>query len=165
MSKVLAKGSTVEEAIVNGLAELKIDRDDASIRVVATESKGFLGFIGRKPAEVEIARKDEAIFYSDKLSQILKKMGFGNVSLDMENANGIVHLNIASAEDMGGLLIGRSGRTLDAMEHLLRRIAENKGFDTKKVKLDVENYRKRSGGRERFSNRSDRSERRAPAKV
>ncbi|HEM3625343.1 TPA: RNA-binding cell elongation regulator Jag/EloR [Streptococcus suis] len=46
-------GSSVEEAIQNGLVELNIPRKKAHITVVAREKKGFLGF-GKKPAIVDI---------------------------------------------------------------------------------------------------------------
>ena len=46
-------GTTVEEAIQNGLNELNIPRKNAHITVLAREKRGFLGF-GKKPAQVEI---------------------------------------------------------------------------------------------------------------
>ncbi|HFI0000552.1 TPA: RNA-binding cell elongation regulator Jag/EloR [Streptococcus suis] len=46
-------GSSVEEAIQNGLVELNIPRMRAHITVVAREKKGFFGF-GKKPAIVDI---------------------------------------------------------------------------------------------------------------
>lgn len=46
-------GSSVEEAIQNGLVELNIPRKKTHITVVAREKKGFFGF-GKKPAIVDI---------------------------------------------------------------------------------------------------------------
>ncbi|MBO4106966.1 RNA-binding cell elongation regulator Jag/EloR [Streptococcus suis] len=46
-------GSSVEEAIQNGLQELDIPRKKAHITVIAREKKGFFGF-GKKPAVVDI---------------------------------------------------------------------------------------------------------------
>ena len=51
---VLFTGSTVEEAIQNGLNELEIPRMKAHIKVISREKKGFLGFFGKKPAQVDI---------------------------------------------------------------------------------------------------------------
>ena len=51
---VLFTGSTVEEAIQNGLNELNIPRMKAHIKVVSREKKGFFGFFGKKPAQVDI---------------------------------------------------------------------------------------------------------------
>ena len=46
-------GTTVEEAIQNGLNELNIPRKKAHITVLAREKRGLLSF-GKKPAQVEI---------------------------------------------------------------------------------------------------------------
>ena len=51
---VLFTGSTVEEAIQNGLNELEIPRMKAHIKVISREKKSFLGFFGKKPAQVDI---------------------------------------------------------------------------------------------------------------
>ena len=51
---VLFTGSTVEEAIQNGLNELNIPRMKAHIKVVSREKKGFFGLFGTKPAQVDI---------------------------------------------------------------------------------------------------------------
>lgn len=51
---VLFTGSTVEEAIQNGLKTLDIPRMKAHIKVVSKEKKGFLGLFGKKPAQVDI---------------------------------------------------------------------------------------------------------------
>ena len=51
---VLFTGSTVEEAIQEGLKELGIPRMKTHIKVVSKEKKGFLGLFGKKPAQVDI---------------------------------------------------------------------------------------------------------------
>ena len=51
---VLFTGSTVEEAIQNGLNELNIPRMKAHIKVGSREKKGFFGLFGTKPAQVDI---------------------------------------------------------------------------------------------------------------
>ena len=51
---VLFTGSTVEEAIQNGLKTLDIPRMKAHIKVVSKEKKGFFGLFGKKPAQVDI---------------------------------------------------------------------------------------------------------------
>ena len=51
---VLFTGSTVEEAIQNGLNELEIPRMKAHIKVISREKKGFLGLFGKKLAQVDI---------------------------------------------------------------------------------------------------------------
>lgn len=47
------EGETIELAIQKGLADLKIEREEADIQVIREESRGFLG-IGKKNAIVEM---------------------------------------------------------------------------------------------------------------
>src|SRR5439155_26220650 len=48
------------------------------------------------------------------------------------------------AGDSGGLLIGRRGQTLDALEYLVNRIAaRQEDTDSGRVTIDVERYRER----------------------
>ena len=56
---VLYTGSTVEEAIQNGLKELGIPRMKAHIKVISREKNGFLGLFGKKPAQVDIESINE----------------------------------------------------------------------------------------------------------
>ena len=56
---VLFTGSTVEEAIQNGLKELGIPRMKAHIKVISREKNGFLGLFGKKPAQVDIESINE----------------------------------------------------------------------------------------------------------
>src|SRR5262249_12666433 len=51
---------------------------------------------------------------------------------------GVLVLDVAG--DSGGLLIGRRGQTLDALEYLVNRIAAGDGA---RVTVDVERYRER----------------------
>ncbi|EAQ6393008.1 protein jag, partial [Salmonella enterica] len=54
MTKVIASGKTVEDAVNQGLAELGVSRDKVEIQVLEQPSKGFLGLIGVKAAKVEV---------------------------------------------------------------------------------------------------------------
>ena len=51
---VIFTGTSVEEAIQEGLRELDIPRMKAHITVISREKKGFLGLFGKKPAQVDV---------------------------------------------------------------------------------------------------------------
>ncbi|MFC1840784.1 RNA-binding cell elongation regulator Jag/EloR [Thermodesulfobacteriota bacterium] len=55
--------------------------------------------------------------------------------------NGKVSLNIEG--DTSGLLIGRKGKTLDALQYIVNKIANNVSDKKLKVIIDSENYRQR----------------------
>ncbi|WP_172199016.1 RNA-binding cell elongation regulator Jag/EloR [Saccharibacillus qingshengii] len=53
-SKVTAVGKTVDEAIIQGLAQLGVTRDRVEVNVLEHPSKGFLGLFGSRKAKVEL---------------------------------------------------------------------------------------------------------------
>lgn len=62
MKVIEMTGKTIEEAINHGLKELNTSKDKVEIKVIDEGSKGFLNFIGTRPAKIEI-----------KLKKIMKK--------------------------------------------------------------------------------------------
>ena len=58
-----------------------------------------------------------------------------------EVANGKIKMNIEG--DASGILIGRKGKTLDALEYLVNRIINNTSDKKIRVIIDSENYRQR----------------------
>ena len=58
-----------------------------------------------------------------------------------KHSNGKVSLNIEG--DTSGLLIGRKGKTLDALQYIVNKIANNQSDKKLKVIIDSENYRQR----------------------
>ena len=79
---VLFTGSTVEEAIQNGLNELEIPRMKAHIKVISREKKGFLGLFGKKPAQVDIEPISETTVVKliSKLSKVFQKKSMNKMS-------------------------------------------------------------------------------------
>ncbi|MFI5351381.1 MAG: RNA-binding cell elongation regulator Jag/EloR, partial [Candidatus Binatales bacterium] len=91
----------------------------------------------RQPANVE-EQKREAIGI---LTQILELMGEkAEVILTGVDAEAI---EIEIRGDGSGILIGRHGQTLDALEYLLNRLVSHKIKDAVSVVIDTEGYRAR----------------------
>jgi len=61
INEYISTGRTIDEAVEAGLAAINMDRDDVSVEVIDTPSKGFLG-IGSTPAKVKLTYEtaDEA---------------------------------------------------------------------------------------------------------
>lgn len=53
------EGSTVEETIKKALEQLKVSREDVTIKVVCEEKKGLFGMEGAKPAKIKVSRKEK----------------------------------------------------------------------------------------------------------
>lgn len=139
MKKMIATGRTIQEAIDQGLKELNADRDDVDINVIDVPSKGLFGFIGAKLAKVEVIIKDNADkIAKDFLYSILKSMKV-IASVHTEIVDDVLHIEIIGS-DMG-ILIGRRGETLDAIQYLISLVVNKDREKYIRVLLDTENYR------------------------
>ncbi|HIF44780.1 MAG TPA: protein jag [Dehalococcoidia bacterium] len=159
MEEIVRSARTVDEAIELALKELDADRDEAEVEILSRGKTGFLG-IGSELAQVKVTRisadrNDAGVpttsagettaagVATDAVGHILEAAGV-NVTRtlrsahDPESGGPIIDL----AGDDSGLLIGRRGQTLQALQFLVNLIVR-KQFDGVRVVLDVENYRQR----------------------
>ena len=160
ITEIVMSAPTVEEAIELGLKELDADRDEAEVEILSRGKTGFLGIgsvsarvrvkrvsVGRNDAGVPTATENgdttAAGVATAAVGRILEAAGV-NVSRTLRSANDpdsggpIIDL---SGED-SGLLIGRRGQTLQALQFLVNLIVRRQ-FEGVRVVLDVENYRQR----------------------
>jgi len=136
------KGKSVDEAIKAALDELGCNMEDVVIEVLEEPSKRLLGFIGNKPAIVRVSivekPENEASLVVEELLQKMKiEYQIDNVEWD----NGATRINIIG-KDMG-LLIGRKGETLNALQFLAGLMVNRKREQKMRIVLDVEDYRKK----------------------
>ena len=77
------------------------------------------------------------------LGEILRRMGVAATVEQKSAANGAeIILDVKAADS--GLLIGRKGQTLEALQYLVGRIAgERQGSEGPHIVIDIENYRER----------------------
>lgn len=132
-------GKNLDDAINEGLAELGLSKDEAEIEIIDEGSKGFLG-LGAKEACVRIYGKisveNKAVkFLSSMVSRICD-----DVEYDVEkDSEGKVVITM-SGPNMG-ILIGRHGDTLDALQYLTSLYINKTSKEYVKIVLDTENYR------------------------
>jgi spoIIIJ-associated protein len=140
--KVIEKtGKTIDEAVELALKDLGVSREEVEIRIINEPTRGFLGFLGGKQARVEVALKDgPAQKAGNLLKSIFKSMQL-QVGMNIKEKDHEMLINLEGNEL--GILIGRRGETLDALQYLVN-LAVNKNTETrKKIIIDVEGYRKR----------------------
>jgi len=159
-------GKTIEEAIENGLAALGKSRDQVEITVVSEGSRGLLG-IGSESARVAIhpvvasdapvpraetsaEEAEVALAAQDVLANILRMMGInGRVEVlrdvEVPGVDSVPFvLDIQGDEDLG-VLIGRRGETLAALQYLTRLIVGHKTKVWSDFAVDVQQYKVRRG--------------------
>jgi spoIIIJ-associated protein len=134
-------GRTVDEAVESALKEMNLTRDQVEVEVLEEPTKGLFGILGGKPARVRVMKKDSP---SERARELLEKvMQTMNLNVDIEvnEKNEKILINI-NGPDLG-ILIGRRGETLDALQYLVN-LSSNKNMEKRKrILIDIEGYRKR----------------------
>ena len=131
---------TTEEALEVALKELGVSRDQVSVKVLHEPTKGILG-LGAKLAKIRVTLKEDISSTPEAvLHEILNHMGL-EAEIESQIINGSVHLTVSS--DNPGILIGKHGQTLNAVEYLLNCILNRSSLVKKKVFVDAEGYRER----------------------
>ena len=137
--KTLEKtGKTIDDAIDAAVAELGCSREDVTIEIVTMPSKGIFG-IGAKPALVRVSLEDSATAYAmEFLNTIFKKF---DLDVDIHPIEGEEFITLDLVGKDLGILIGRRGETLDALQYLTNLTVSRHFEDRSKFILDVEGYR------------------------
>jgi len=134
-------GKTIDEAVDKALKELDATRDEVEVDVLEEPSRGIFGLIKVRPARVKVTLKDNPL---KKASGLLKSI-FQTMDLDIKinisENDKTMFINLEGTDL--GILIGRRGETLDALQYLLN-LAVNKNQEIrKKIIIDIEGYRDR----------------------
>ncbi|MEQ2129965.1 RNA-binding cell elongation regulator Jag/EloR [Caldanaerobacter subterraneus KAk] len=142
MKELIRTGKTVEEAINLALKDFGVPREMVEVEVLDEGGKGFLGLIS-KQAIVKVVLKD-VIKESAKnfLKQVIDAMKL-DITFEIEETEDTIKFNLQGKNV--GLLIGRRGETLDALQYLVNVVASKyKGYERyRRIILDAGNYRKR----------------------
>jgi spoIIIJ-associated protein len=154
---VEATGETVGEAKWAALRELELrhpglDKTAVQFEVVSEGERGLLG-VGYEPARVvasvpadavAVPVVDESDFASDVrglMQRVVATLGV-EARVDVHEDDDAVTATCFAAD--AGLLIGRHGQTIDAIQYLLNAISHRRGDEPRKeVVVDAAGYRER----------------------
>jgi spoIIIJ-associated protein len=156
MEDVEASGKTVDEAIAKGLEQLGLDRSQVEVEIISEGRTGLFGLGGEnarvlvKPLTTEqVAVESSTIQMAvDFLRRLLELM-----SIDAEvaarapetpgdglgRASAVLDVN---GDDLG-LLIGRRGSTLAALQYMVNHMVSRHLKSKALVSVDVERYKRR----------------------
>jgi spoIIIJ-associated protein len=144
MAAVVEKtGKTIEEALNSALTELNVTKDRVDYEVMVEPTNGFFGLIGAKLAKVKVTVKK--LTPIEVALEFLHKI-FASMKLAVEiqqTAKDDHYIFNLKGNDLG-ILIGKHGQTLDALQYLTN-LAANRDLREEKIRIiiDVEDYRKR----------------------
>jgi len=142
-----ATGKTVEEAIDLALMGLGVGREEVEVKILSEGKPGFLG-IGSEPARVRVRRiqptNKAASLAMETVSHILRSAGVVTTATlrnahDPDAGGPVIDIQ---GED-SGLLIGRRGETMQALQFLVSLMVNRKTDEQVRVMVDVESYRAR----------------------
>ncbi len=144
MRSIVKMSKTVEEATDMALKELGVNKEDVHVEVLEEPSKGLFGLIGSKDAVVKVTVINDPVEKVKKfLSRILSYMKIkGDCMAKKEGSCLYVEIVDISSSDTG-IVIGKRGNTLDAIQYLLSLVINKDREDYIKVIVDVKGYRKR----------------------
>ena len=132
---------TVEEATAQALKILDVTEDKVIITVLDEGAKGMLLGIGKRPAKVRVELKPDPInAVKDFLREVTLAMG---LSVNIEAVQKERYLNVDLSGENMGILIGKRGQTLDALQYITNLAVGRHGDLQMSVVIDTENYRRR----------------------
>ncbi len=146
------EGKSEQEAIDKAIADLNLDREEFDVEIVETSRRSLFR---KGPVKIRVhiteeedddeetvlppaeGQEEEIIGF---MTTLMSKMGFpGDVVVSGREPRKTI-LRIDS--DYSGILIGRKGKNLDALQVLVNVFASKIGFPNRVV-VDAENYRSR----------------------
>jgi spoIIIJ-associated protein len=146
----------VEEAIQKALEQLNVSRKEVEVTVVKEGRSGILG-LGAEEAVVRVRslvmepeeRSEVAEVAKEALESLLVRLGVeASVSLEEKppfeqgtEASEVITINV-TGDDLG-ILIGRRGQTLAALQHIVRLIVAHQMKARVPIVIDVEGYKQR----------------------
>ncbi|RJX36613.1 protein jag [Paenibacillus pinisoli] len=142
MKKIVASGKTIDDAVRSGLTQWQVTEDRVKIVVLEQPSKGLFGLIGVKDAKVELELIPDALEEAEKfLLEVAKTMGL-SIRIDRKETKDGVQLSVTGEGELG-MLIGRRGGTLDALQYLINIVANRYSNSHLRIVLDAEDFRER----------------------
>jgi len=133
------EGRTEREAIKKASEDIGVEAEELKIEVFSEKSR-FFSF--GNMVKIRVYLEDEEEDAASEAESFLKGL-FATIGTDV-NTRSIeedekIYIEIIS--DSAGLIIGKRGKTLEALQILVNIIVNKKGERWRKVILDIENYR------------------------
>jgi spoIIIJ-associated protein len=161
------EGKDPEDAISQAATYFNVPQEALEIEILSLGSSGLFGLLGGKKARIRAAIKSEmraaaieerheeakeavaaepeedidlAPQAEEILTQLLQKMGETCTIQGFQELN---QINLTIEGEDAGLLIGKQGQTLEALQYLVTKILSKQTKRKPRVVIDIESYRER----------------------
>jgi spoIIIJ-associated protein len=142
METIEITAGTVEQAIEKAEAQLGLDRDQLKVEVIREGRAGILGVGGREAvirvSSMTLAEEDAVSRVTEILDSLLGLMGVQG-KVEVLSPESPLALNIRG-DDLG-ILIGRRGQTLVALEYITKLMVVQRLKTWLPLTIDVGGYR------------------------
>ena len=128
------EGKTREEAVNQALDYLNLDEEYVLVREVETDNTSVVKIEVIDKADIKYFIKE----YINNLSNLLDI----DINVEIREVEGSYNVKLVS--DNNSILIGKDGRTISAIQTLLRKSLEIQAHQTIKVNVDVANYKEKN---------------------
>lgn len=136
MKKYTYEGKTYDEVKEKALSELKVNEED--LIIINKEEKSSLL---KKTAKIEVTTiNDVQNYIKETISEILKLMGI-ETNFEVRRRDKTISIKLFSNNN--AILIGKNGRTIGALQTIIRQIVSNQINEKLSILLDVENYKQK----------------------
>ena len=122
------EGKTTEDAIENASRELNLPVEELSIDIIEPGSSGIFGLVGSRRAKIRVTVKspikktddDNGLKIAKETLENILSLIPVNTTVSAEQTDSKIALTIEG--DTSGLLIGRKGKTLDALQYIVNKV-------------------------------------------
>jgi len=153
------EGKTKEGAVRKACKELGVSEEKLEIEVLSYGSTGIFGLVGAKKAQIRVTLREalEAKIDEEKsdvgdeteaVAEIARRTLEDMISFIVDDAAVTVatypdSIRLKIEASNPAILIGKHGRTLDALQYVVRKIVRKKKETQVRIFFDVEGYRDR----------------------
>ncbi|CAM2060327.1 spoIIIJ-associated protein [Desulfovibrionales bacterium] len=140
------EGKSMNEAIAAACTHFDCEPSQLKIEIITKAKSGIFGLVGARKAQIRVQKQDENYEVKALVTDILERLLptiLDKLQLEIamdqpDRIKVLVHNN-----ENSGLLIGRGGQTLAAIQYITNRIVSKKWPKPMRVHIDVGNYRER----------------------
>ncbi len=146
MKVIEVEGKSIDEAVKKAADSLGIHYTkirESDIEVLDEGKSGIFGFGVSRSAKIRVTYTIEMSDTSEGargiVKTLLEKMGIDAVIRNVNESENKIYIELES--ENSGLIIGKKGKTLEALQFIVNMMVNVSAMAEKKVIIDIESYR------------------------